>query len=343
MKTYIRSGVAYSLVQYFGRSTLFLFAYLLIWLFAYSHFASPSFAQEQSLSIYPPVIEVQTTPPSSPTYPITLQNNEEESLDLQIKLIPFRTNGTTGEVLLLPNELTKGFYPYYKDRIQFLVDGKKTDTITLQPLETKQIVLNINLANGDPPGDYYYSIVFISGKKGPKDSSASSLPSGIATNLILSIGPKDFSSASINQFNTSSFKASGPVQFTLKLHNSSKHVIDPAGSIEITNLFGKNVGSVSILPQYILAGADRFLLDINQSSPEASLSYDELNSLPKVIWPEKFLLGWYKATVTLILEDNGSKVTASTYFFAFPLYLFFPLVVLIFIIVSIYLKVKKKI
>ena len=300
-------------------------------------------AQEQSLSIFPPVIEVQTTPPSSPTTPIIIQNNAENDLQLKIELIPFKTNNITGEIRLVPNDISKGFYPYYRDRIQFLVDGKKADTIILAPLESKQIELNINLAKGDPPGDYYYSIVFINQQEGPSGSSVSQMPAGIATNLLLSIGPKDQSSGSISQFKTSSFKTNGPVEFELKVHNSSKHLINPTGTIQIQNLFGQNVGAVKILPQYILAGSDRFMLDDNQSSPEAQLASQQLNSTPKVIWPEKFLLGWYEAKATILLEEDGRKYTQSLYFFAFPLYLFFPLVTILFIVLSIYLKVKKKI
>jgi hypothetical protein len=301
------------------------------------------YAQEQSLSIYPPVIEVQTTPPSSPTVPLIIQSNIEDDVTLKIQLVPFKTNNITGEIKLLPNEITKGFYPYYRDRIQFLLDGKKTDTITLAPLEAKQLELNINLEKGDPPGDFYYSVVFMSSLEGPNDTSVSQMPVGIATNLLLSVGPKDPSSGSISQFNTGSFKASGPVDFTLKIHNSSKHLINPTGSIRIKNLFGQEVGIVKILPQYILAGSDRFLLDDKQSSPEASLAYAQLNSTPKLIWPDKFLLGWYEAKATVLLEEDGQKLTQTLYFFAFPLYLFFPLVVIIFVILSIYLKVKKKI
>ncbi len=300
-------------------------------------------AQEQALSIYPPVIEVQTTPPSSPLVPIIIQNSAENDLLLKIELVPFKTNNITGEVRLVPNDISKGFSPYYRDRIQFLVDGKKSNTVTLAPLESKEVQLNINLSKGDPPGDFYYSIVFINQQDGLPGSSVSQMPAGIATNLLLSVGPKDESSGSISQFKTSSFKTNGPVEFELKVHNSSKHLINPTGSIQVKNLFGQNVGSVKILPQYVLAGSDRFMLDDNQSSPEASLAYQQLNTTPKVIWPETFLLGWYEAKATVLLEEDGRRYTQSLYFFAFPLYLFFPLVAIIFIILSVYLKVKKKI
>src|SRR5690348_742404 len=79
------------------------------------------FAQGQSLSIYPPVIEVQTTPPSSPSVPIVIQNNNTEDVTLTIELIPIKTNNQTGEIVLHPELADKGFYPFYKNKVQFLV------------------------------------------------------------------------------------------------------------------------------------------------------------------------------------------------------------------------------
>lgn len=305
-------------------------------------FTRQSFAQGQSISIYPPVIEVQTTPPSSPTVPIVIQNNNSEDVVLKIELIPFKTNDISGEVILTPDEINKGFYPYYRDKIQFLEDSKKTTTVSLQALEAKEIELNINLTKGDPPGDYYYSIVFISDTKQSSESSISNIPTGIASNLLLSIGPKDEASGGISQFTTSSFKSKGPVEFTLKLHNASKHLINPTGSIELRNTFGSQVGTVKLLPQYVLSRSDRFLVDTNQSTSSAE-NTTLLDSNPRVIWPEKFLFGWYKATATIQLEENGPVFRANAYFFAFPLYFFFPIVIVLFVLISIYLRVMKKI
>ena len=319
------------------------FAYLLICLFI---LPQSSFAQGASLSIYPPVIEIQTTPPSSPLAPITIQNNNEADVTLKISLIPFKQIGLNGDIELNPEAVDQGFYKYFKDRIQFLVDNKKTDIITLAPLESKEINLNINLQKGDPPGDYYYSIVFLTDNSTLTDTSSSLLPAGIATNLLLSIGPKDKASGGISEFTTSFFKKGGPVEFKLKVHNASAHLVLPTGKLTIKNMLNQTVGVVNILPQFVLAGSDRYLVDSLQASPSAALN-SKLNNQysinPVVVWPEKFLLGWYSATAQIQLEENNNVLTANTYFFAFPLYFFFGIVILIFVIASIYLRVKKKI
>lgn len=303
-------------------------------------FPANTHAQGQSLSIYPPVIEVQTTPPSSPSVPIIIQNNFESDVTLKIELIPFKQKGASGQIELLPEQINKGFYKYYKDRIQFLNEGIKSSTIELLALETKEIVLNINLSKGDPPGDYYYSIVFISDGKFPSESSASSLPTGIATNLLLSIGPKGEAIGGISEFSTSTFKTNGPVEFDLKIHNGSKHLISPSGKVEISNMLGSRVGSVDILPQFILESSDRYMMDSKQGSNGAKLDF---TSNPKVIWPEKFLLGLYKSTASITLFEGQKSITAVSYFLAFPLYFFIPLAALLFVSISVYVRVRKKI
>lgn len=308
-----------------------------------SSILSKTYAQEQSLSIYPPVIEVQTTPPSSPSVPIVIHNNSNSDVYLKIDLIPLRQNGATGTVIIDPTLSDKGFYKYYEDRTQFLLENKKISSLMLEALETKEINLNINILEGDPPGDYYYAVTFISEASGPNDTSSARLPNGLATNLLLSIGPKDKSTGGINEFKTDRFLAKGPVEFNLKIHNSSKHLIQPSGNIEISNMFGLKIGSVEILPQYILSGSDRYMVDTIQASGEARLAYNDTNNTPKVIWPEKFLLGIYKAKAIIELEEGGRKIEAITYFFSFPLYFFIPIVIFIFITVGIYLRVRKKI
>lgn len=316
---------------------LILFLFLLT---IYLKVPQSSYAQALSIGVYPPVVEVQTTPPSSPTVPITIQNLEDTDVTLNIELIPIQMSPKgTGEVVFNPEALKRGFYGYYKGKIQFLVDNLKTNTLTLQAQESKQVTVNINLKKGDPPGDYYYAIVFLSEGKRLNDTSITSIPAGIATNLLLSIGPKKPVLGGISEFRTSFFKDSGPVEFDLKLHNGSDHLINPTGEVVITNMLGKNVAKLDILPQYILAQSDRYLID-QDSSTSAQLS---LENNPKVVWDETFLLGLYTATANMRLDETGEILTEKVYFIAFPIYLFFGVAIAVFVSAGIYLRVRKKI
>jgi hypothetical protein len=303
-------------------------------------FTTKTQADGLSLSIYPPVIEIQTTPPSSPVTQIKIKNNEDSRVDLQIELLPFKPNGATGEIKI-ENAQNQGLIKLIQEKVQFLVNGVKTSSITLDPLETKTVNLNVNLTKQDPPGDYYYSVIFINNGKSLTDTSSSQIPAGIATNLLISIGPKTPSTGGISEFTTSHFKSKGPVYFLLKLHNASPHLIQPVGKVTIEDLFGKNIGTINILPQYVLANSDRYLTDESQSFSKPSENLT--TPLPQLKWNEGFLFGFYKATAQIKLDENSNPITQSIYFLAFPLYFFFVIVIAVFITLSIYLRVKKKI
>lgn len=296
-------------------------------------------AQALSIGVYPPVIEVQTTPPSSPSTTITVSNFESLPVQLSIQLIPIRTNRlNNGQIELAPELASKPLYQIVQSRIQVIDNGQKVDSITLDPLEKRDLTLNINTEKGDPPGDFYYALTFISKGIELSQTSTSQIPGGVATNVLLSIGPKTQSTADIEDFSTKSFFESGPVPFHLLVKNTSSHLIAPVGKITITNMLGKEVGSSEVLSQYILADSKRYLVDKDSINHETS----KTNNAPTVIWPEKFLLGAYTAKVTLKLDDTGVTVTKSISFFAFPTYLYFIIFAVLFIGISIYIRVKKR-
>jgi hypothetical protein len=147
----------------------------------------------------------------------------------------------------------------------------------------------------------------------------------------------------IVEFKTSFFNTQGPIEFSLLVHNGSKHLIQPEGNVEIEDLFGRKMASINILPQYILSGFDRFLMDDVIATGEARLSYNNNIFTPKIVWKEHLLLGFYKASAKVQLDQDSSIIESSTYFIVFPVYFLIGIVILLFISISIYLRVRKKI
>lgn len=309
----------------------------------YLAFTKTSYAQA-ALSVYPPVMEIQTTPPSSPNAPITITNDSKLTASIAIQLIPFSpSKSNDGSITLQPELMNKGFYRYYAERVQFILNDQKINSLTVEPGEKKDIIVNINLEPGDPPGDFYYAIVFLQGGEHIDDASYTQIPIGVTTNLLLSVGPKSKINGGIPEFDTKSFYSKGPVVFNLKLHNASNHLLESTGTISIKNILGKKVGEVKLLPQYVLANSDRYLTDEFNSANIIVAENNIQSQQPVVIWDEKFLLGFYTAEAQVVLEENSIPISTKTYFVAFPLYFFAGIVVVLFITISIYLRVRKKI
>lgn len=312
-------------------------------------FASTAHAQENnfSLGIIPPVIEIQATSPARIESIITLQNLADTPRNLDIIFKSFKPSGRSdGTLTYLASNGIEGPDPLILQKVKVFDETGPIDQLTLNPLESKDLKLVIELDKSSPNGDYYFSPIFVSKQTENKESSSSQLPGGIGTNVILTVGERGATSGSIEEFGAPLFKSTGPVPITLLVSNNSNHFITPTGRISIKDMFGKNVAEIPLLSQYILANSTRYLVDAQQASPSAEF-LTTISSLSRkhnvIIWPEKFLFGFYTVTAHLRLTPESPMFERTTTFFAIPIYLVFAISFFIFLVLGVWFKVKKKI
>jgi hypothetical protein len=155
---------------------------------------------------------------------------------------------------------------------------------------------------------------------------------GIGTNVLLSIGPKSPSNGHIKEFTGKKFLTRGPTEFSLKVNNESSHYVNTTGNLLIKNIFGQTVGNINFVPANILSGSSRYIESENNSDP----------NIPKIIWDEKFLLGIYKAELTLALSDEGPIFKDTITFFAFPVELIGGLLIVILVTIGMIKRARSK-
>ncbi len=306
-------------------------------------FTADSEAQVFHVSIEPTVIQVDSMPPAKFEAPFQIRNLSSSSITLTSSIVSLEPQEDGKVTLRLNSEADLA--DFVKEKIVILDGQQVVEKLELRAGETKQLRLFMEVAEGDPAGDYYFSIVFTSDGTILDETSTSAIPAGIAMNVLVSIGPKVSSTGRISEFSTNNLVGSGPVFFKLKLENTGNHLIQPEGKIEVKNMFGKVVGDIKILPQYVLAQSSRYLIDATQASPPAELTLilsSKENDEPEVIWTEKFLLGLYTAEVELELEDGGSKIIEKVTFFAIPVQFVLILSGIIFVILGIGLRIRYK-
>jgi hypothetical protein len=306
-------------------------------------------AQGVSLGISPTVIQIDAKPPASITTPITLENNGDTPLTLQIRLKGFTSSPKQdGHVEYYPEKDPRSS-PEIFEKIQITENDHPRTSITLAPGEKKALGFHIGIPKNEPLADYYFSIIFISKAAADEaENSASQTPAGIATNVLLSIGPKGPTTGEIEKFSAPLFLQSGPVPFTVKLKNTSDHLLIPKGEILITNMFGQKIGRVNLLPVNILSKTARSIPDSLQS-PEATLSaaitqylLENNNAQPAAVWPETFLLGPYTAQLTIALSDQGPVFRRQIHFFAAPLSVIIGIVLTILISIYLGIRIRKR-
>ena len=302
-------------------------------------------AQSVSLGIFPPIIQIQATPPTDVKSKILIQNLGTEAVTLSIGTKPFLAKDTGDGQVYYPTDYGSLLAdPFIFNKMQVLDGDTSVDQITLAPQQKKELTLEIALPTGEPAGDYYFSIIFRSPETQLPNTNTTTTVAGIATNVLLSIGPQGPTQGQIEEFSAPTFLGGGPVPFDVKIRNTSDHFITTKGEITIKNVFGQTVGKVDLLPVNVLSDSVRSIPDSMQGpqgNPSSQLKnyYSNLNGV-RAVWPETFLFGPYTATLTVALSDQGPLFRRNISFYAFPLYSILAIIALIAIIVIVITRVK---
>jgi len=302
--------------------------------------ASSVFAQEINIGVYPPIFQANTTPPAQVSAPLDLYNLSDSPLSIDIIIKPFTAAASEdGETSYSFDNPTQSFIGR---NVRILDEDKAVTSLDLTAKETRKLKLSINVPKDQSHSDYYFSIIFESKDQSAIGANISRAVGGVATNVLLSVGPKGPTMGNIKEFSVPFFVQKGPVPFTLKVENQSDHYITPTGEILITNLFGQTIGKVDLLPVNILSGTIRAIPDL-QSYKDSLSSSNSIFDMKTAFWNEKFLLGPYSAKVTVSLSDSGPVFQRKIYFFAFPLLYLLGIIVVIVIIFIIWGKIRKKV
>jgi len=321
-----------------------LFAYLLIFAFA----APQARAQDISFGIYPPISQIEAKAPADIKSPIFIENPGDFPIELNISYKAFiPAQSEDGKVEFLDNFESLPD-PLITKKV-FIIDGvNQITSLTLSPKQKKNLIMEIILPAKQPKGDYYFSVIFSSAAQSADASNISLQTGAISMNILLTVGPKGKTNGVLENFSAPLFVDSGPVAFNVAVKNTGNHFIQPEGEIIIKNMFGQAVGKVPLLQVNILSDSTRRIPDTLQLTTD-EVQYEKIkrvvekNTFPVAIWPEKFLLGPYTATLTLSLSDDGPVFKKSAGFFAFPVSLILAILIVVSITIFVILRVRQKI
>ena len=297
------------------------------------------------IGIYPPIIQAQMTPPAQVKVPIYVENFSQNSVSLNISLKPFKASpNENGQVDFSKNIQYPD--PLITQRITVFEGNKQIQNITLSPKQTKKLSVEFKIPQDEPKGDYYFSLVFSSAGQNPGDSTSTQATGAVATNILLTVGPIGKTQGVLENFSAPQLLLQGPVPFTVRLKNTSDHYITPTGDIEISNIFGQNAGTVTLLPVNILADSVRRIPDKLQTGNNPDFNKIKAivdnSKYPVAVWPQTFLIGLYKADLTISLSSSGPVFKKSIYFFAFPAQYILGILIIIGILIYIVMRVRKK-
>jgi len=284
-----------------------------------SGFAAPAYAEGLSLKVAPSILQIHAIPPAEVQTPLTIVNDSNQTMQLRVLFKIFKPAGDESGQLVYSNPQlsSESQKETFLKNVRLVDNGIALNTLSLGPKQKKDLQLNITIPKDAKVTDYYFSLLFLTEPTKNVEQDASDtentsvyLQSGLSVPVLLGVGPITSPNAYIEEFSAPVFSQSGPVPFKVRMKNSGAHFVTPKGVILIKNLFGQNVGRVALPATNILAGTTRAFTNMD-TLPEPYKS-------PVVKWPEKFLLGFYTATISLAVADEGPIYTRSIYFAAFP-------------------------
>ena len=187
--------------------------------------------------------------------------------------------------------------------------------------ETRQVRFTITAPKDAEPGSHFGVVLFRA-----TDASEAGQSLKVGTQLgvlvLVTIPGSHLEKGKIDSFTTKGFIQKGPVSFDVMFENTGTAYFQPQGTITITNLFGKMVGTVPVNGQIVLPSGNR---DITAT------------------WPAGFLLGPYTASLSLANSAGDSVGTATVHFFALPIWYILAVIAILVIIYLIIIFLKKKV
>lgn len=269
------------------------------------------------IKIEPPIVEEKSDPGATFNSSLRLTNVSQETHTYYVDKRDIASLASNGApIFALPGEPT-GFELSSWIRI--------TDSpITLAPNESKTIPFSIEVPKNASPGSHLGGIFFGTVPARPKETGIA-VGYQVVTIINLQTAGDINEAAQLIEFRTDKNIYSRPnVSFSARVSNLGNTVLKPRGPIEIKDMFGKNVAT----------------LTVNDSAggvlPKQERAF-------QTIWEsDELAFGRYQAVMGLVFGDTARQtLSATTVFWVLPLNIILPTIaILLLVIFSIMFGVK---
>lgn len=280
------------------------------------------FAQNLSLSISPPLVEIMIKPGKTVTQAYKIRNDGEPVI-IKISLMEYRP----GDLKASPDFQSENW-------IQIINNDLSLNTpFLLNSSQEKQVILKINPPLSTPEEEYYRVLMFSTSPNPASQLSESGISQSLGSILLVSItrtGEKLKAAQLTKSVIPKIMDSFDPLKLDFDLQNTGKIYIRPVGDINLIGQAGK--ANFKLLPKIVLPGHIQRLTTDNSKSDGQDLH---------TLYIPGFYLGKYQVNIAFTLDDSKIKIEQSKTFYALPWKIF--LVLIIFLLVAFqYFKIKKR-
>lgn len=251
----------------------------------------------QGLEISPPLLDIKADPGETVKTKIRVRNVTKESLVVKAQFEDFVASGEDGQPKILLNSDEQSPYSI-KDWLS------APESVTLASQQRAEIEVAIVVPQDASPGGHY-GVIRFTGTPPELEGTGVSLSASVGTLVLVNISGDVTESAKVAElFASKSGKRSslfeyGPIDFTTRVENTGNIHLQPKGTLQVTNMFGKTV----------------YVGQINQ---------DSRNVLPGSIrkfeqsMDKKLLFGRYTLKADIVYGTNSQITSASIVFWVIP-------------------------
>lgn len=267
----------------------------------------------QALTLIPPSLEVDLTPGNVYTDSIKLFNETDHDVTLYTEI----TNFTASE---------DGSKPKYEFGLE-LTDVAtwiqiESGPIVLAPKERKDVTFNIDVPADAEAGGHYAIIFFSDNPPQKQESGRIQIGSKIGTLILSNVAGEINEAGSIQTFTATgdhAWYSRLPVSFAMAFQNTGNVHLRPAGTVAITNTFGKTVATLDMNADgsATLPNSTRTY----QTTWEKSAVVSTETNWVKEFWQEikneqaNFAIGRYTAAVSVAAGANDQIVQQAEFSF----------------------------
>lgn len=264
-----------------------------------AHAATPP---KTSLAISPPLFELSANPGDTLDHTIRVDNLTDQPLPISVARKDFVPMGEEGQAAITDKQTAFSLSSWIAtDTTQFTIPAKSSQVVNF----------HVTVPQNASPGGHFGSIVF---RVAPGSVSGNGVAVGqeLGALLLLKVAGQVNEKASIASFGpTHNLWQKGPVLFDSRIKNEGNVQLEPSGTITISNLFGRKVGTVNLDSRTILPDSIR---KISGRWPGSS-------------WP-----GWYTATLSMSYGNTNKILTTSAHFVIFPYKIIIPILIILIVL-----------
>lgn len=286
------------------------FFLLLLFIFPSSVFAS------STITAIPPKLEIEAKPGDTIRSTLRVRNDSEVSQIYTISLDDFIVTDNLGTPIPISENLSS--------RWSLRKWLTAPDVLPVDPKTTQTIELLIRVPSSALPGGHYAMVTYMPNgdiKPDQLKKTGAIIGQRVGTLIYVTVKGVITEKANLTTFYTPKFIEKGPVGFTGIVENLSDIHINPKGFITISDFLGKEVAKIPI--------------DLANIFPENSKTFSG-------IWNQKWGYGRYKADLDLIYGTQNSVLTATIFFWLFPIRLVIYSLIAIVSILTIIILLNKR-